>query len=219
MIRLVEDKEVPMARIDDAVTRILRMKLRLDLFEQPFSSAACDNAMGSEEHRDLARQAVRESLVLLKNKDGILPLSKEERVIVVGSHADDVAFQSGVPVGYVQATSFLGSAEINFNIFDSFRGAQARHVFRAVLAMVRADVGCDTFIMNTQQLGEDNDEALKTGAWWFYHKHGFRPRDAMVIQVMNTELAKKARVPSHRSDRATLRKLASAPLLLPISAM
>ena len=95
MIRLVEDAEVPMSRIDDAVTRILRMKLRLGLFEQPFGSAACDNAMGSKQHRDLARQAVRESLVLLKNQGSVLPLSKKDKVIVVGSHADNVAYQSG----------------------------------------------------------------------------------------------------------------------------
>jgi beta-glucosidase len=95
MIRLVETGEVPMARIDDAVTRILRMKLRLGLFERPFSSAACADAMGSQAHRDLARQAVRESLVLLKNEGGVLPLSRTRKVIVVGSHADDVAYQSG----------------------------------------------------------------------------------------------------------------------------
>lgn len=92
--RAVKNGEVPMSRIDDAVTRILRMKLRLGLFEKPFSSAACADAMGSREHRDVARQAVRESLVLLKN-DGILPLDKQSKVVVVGSHANNVAYQSG----------------------------------------------------------------------------------------------------------------------------
>jgi beta-glucosidase len=95
MIQLVEDGAVPMSRIDDAVTRILRMKLRLGLFTAPFSSAACDAAVGSPAHRAVARQAVRESLVLLKNSGGVLPLSKEQNVIVAGSHADNVAFQSG----------------------------------------------------------------------------------------------------------------------------
>jgi beta-glucosidase len=94
MIRLVKDGEVPMSRIDDAVTRILRMKLRLGLFDRPFSSAACEDTMGSREHRDLARQAVRESLVLLKN-DGVLPLDRRRKVVVVGSHADNVAYQCG----------------------------------------------------------------------------------------------------------------------------
>lgn len=94
MVRLVETGEVPVARIDDAVARILRMKLRLGLFDRPFSSAACTDAMGSQEHRDLARQAVRESLVLLKN-DGVLPLDRHHKVIVVGSHADNIAYQCG----------------------------------------------------------------------------------------------------------------------------
>jgi beta-glucosidase len=95
IIRLVEDGEVPMSRIDDAVSRILKMKLRLGLFEKPLSSAACEAAMGSPEHRDIARQAVRESLVLLKNEGNLLPLDRHGRVIVAGLHADDVAYQSG----------------------------------------------------------------------------------------------------------------------------
>jgi beta-glucosidase len=94
MIRLVDAGEVPESRIDDAVTRILRMKLRLGLFDRPFSSDACAATVGSREHRDLARQAVRESLVLLKN-DGVLPLAKDRKVVVVGSHADNVAYQCG----------------------------------------------------------------------------------------------------------------------------
>ena len=95
MIRLVETGEVPMSRIDDSVARILRMKLRLGLFDQPFSSAACAETMGSREHRDLTRQAVRESLVLLRNEGGVLPLARDRKVIVVGSHADNIAYQCG----------------------------------------------------------------------------------------------------------------------------
>jgi beta-glucosidase len=94
LLRIVRNGDVPVARVDDAVTRILRMKLRLGLFETPLSSAACAGTVGSREHRDIARQAVRESLVLLKN-NGILPLDKRGKVIVVGSHADNVAYQSG----------------------------------------------------------------------------------------------------------------------------
>jgi len=95
MIRLVETGEVPMSRIDDSVARILRMKLRLGLFDQPFSSAACAETMGSREHRDLTRQAVRESLVLLRNEGGVLPLARDRKIIVVGSHADNIAYQCG----------------------------------------------------------------------------------------------------------------------------
>jgi beta-glucosidase len=95
MIALVENGEIPMSRIDDSITRILRMKLRLGLFEKPLSSDACGSVMGSSQHRRLARRAVRESLVLLKNESDVLPLSKDNTVIVAGSHADNVAYQSG----------------------------------------------------------------------------------------------------------------------------
>jgi beta-glucosidase len=95
IIALVENGEVPVSRIDDAVTRILKMKLKLGLFKKPFSTPACDESVGSEEHRNFAKQAVRESLVLLKNDKTILPLSKTEKVIVVGSHANNIPFQCG----------------------------------------------------------------------------------------------------------------------------
>jgi beta-glucosidase len=95
IIALVESGEVPMSRIDDAVTRILRMKLKLGLFSRPLSTSACANSVGSQEHRNLARQAVRESLVLLKNEQTILPLSKTQKVIVVGSHANNIPYQCG----------------------------------------------------------------------------------------------------------------------------
>ena len=95
MIELVESGEVAMERIDDAVSRILRMKLRLRLFSKPMSSDAQLSQVGSKENRDIARQAVRESLVLLKNKNKTLPLSKDHKVIVVGAHADNIAYQCG----------------------------------------------------------------------------------------------------------------------------
>lgn len=95
IIALVESGQVPVSRIDDAVTRILNMKLKLGLFSKPFSTSECANSVGSEEHRDFAKQAVRESLVLLKNEDAILPLSKSTKVIVVGSHANNIAYQCG----------------------------------------------------------------------------------------------------------------------------
>jgi len=95
IISLVENGQVPLSRIDDAVSRILKMKLKLGLFEQPLSSAACATTVGSQQHRDIAKQAVRESLVLLKNQNSILPLSKESQVVVVGSHANNIPFQCG----------------------------------------------------------------------------------------------------------------------------
>jgi beta-glucosidase len=92
----VEAGNVSMARIDDAVSRILTRKFELGLFEQPFSDRTYINDIGSPAHRDVARQAVRESLVLLKNENNILPLSPDNNdILMAGAHANDIGLQSG----------------------------------------------------------------------------------------------------------------------------
>ena len=91
---LVQEGTVPMSRIDDAVTRILRVKLAMGLMDQ--KPASSDYSFGTAEHRAVARQAVRESLVLLKNDHHTLPLSKKQaRIRVAGKSADDIGNQCG----------------------------------------------------------------------------------------------------------------------------
>lgn len=88
--------DVPQSRIDDAVRRILRAKFALGLFDDGAYTAPGIETVGSAEHRALAREAVRDSLVLLKNQGGILPLSPNTTHIrVAGSAADNVGMQSG----------------------------------------------------------------------------------------------------------------------------
>lgn len=91
--------EIPQARLDDAVRRVLRVKLRAGLFEKPRPSqrplAGRVDLLGSPEHRAVARQAVRESLVLLKNSGKLLPLRANARVLVAGDGADNIGKQSG----------------------------------------------------------------------------------------------------------------------------
>lgn len=98
-ISQVKSGEIPMARIDDAVTRILRVKLRLGLYDKGIPSsrllAGNEELMGAKEHRSLAREAVRKSLVLLKNTQNILPLKPNQHILVAGDGADDIAKQSG----------------------------------------------------------------------------------------------------------------------------
>ena len=93
--RMVSKGRVPMARIDDAVRRILKQKARFKLWEHPFPDPSFAGQLGSPEHRALAREAVRQSAVLLKNQDGVLPLPKKGRILVVGSKADDMGIQCG----------------------------------------------------------------------------------------------------------------------------
>ena len=83
------------ARVDDAVRRILVKKFELGLFEHPFTDRRHLDEVGSPAHRALARRAVAESQVLLKNRGGLLPLSGHERIYVAGSNADDIGNQAG----------------------------------------------------------------------------------------------------------------------------
>ena len=92
----VNNGNIPLSRIDNAVSRILTKKFELALFENPYADRTYAAQVGSAEHRDLARQAVRESLVLLKNENNLLPLSKNlKKIFVAGKNADDLGNQSG----------------------------------------------------------------------------------------------------------------------------
>lgn len=84
---LVEEGQVPMSRIDDAVRRVLRLKLRLGLFEHPNTRLADYPDFASEKHRLVALQAAEESMVLLKNQNAVLPLAKGRRYLVTGPNA------------------------------------------------------------------------------------------------------------------------------------
>ncbi|WP_226667610.1 glycoside hydrolase family 3 protein [Microbulbifer aggregans] len=87
--------EIPMSRIDDAVSRILRVKIRAGLFERDRPLAGQTGIMGNAEHRAIAREAVRKSLVLLKNNDNLLPLNPGQNILVAGDGADNISKQSG----------------------------------------------------------------------------------------------------------------------------
>ncbi|MCW9016218.1 MAG: exo 1,3/1,4-beta-D-glucan glucohydrolase, partial [Kangiellaceae bacterium] len=98
-IEQVKRGEIPIERINDAVSRILRVKLRAGLFdkaspaERPLSAKT--EWIGHHSHREIARQAVRESLILLKNTQGLLPLSPTQKILVAGDGADNIGKQSG----------------------------------------------------------------------------------------------------------------------------
>ncbi|RID68829.1 hypothetical protein BRARA_C00966 [Brassica rapa] len=96
----VKRKHIPMSRINDAVERILRVKFTMGLFEDPMADHSLANKLGCKEHRELAREAVRKSLVLLKNGENadepLLPLPKKaKKILVAGTHADNLGYQCG----------------------------------------------------------------------------------------------------------------------------
>ncbi len=126
IVKQVKSGEIPQARLDDAVTRILRVKIRAGLFEQPSPAnrvlAGKDELIGSDAHRQLAREAVRKSLVMLKNKDNLLPLSPDMRIGLAGDGADNIGKQSG---GWTITWQGTGNTNEDFpggsSIFDGFK--------------------------------------------------------------------------------------------------
>ncbi len=111
----VRQGEIAMSRIDDAVKRILRVKFRAGLFEKPSPAkrlySGKTQLIGNQEHRQIARQAVRESLVLLKNKEHLLPLSPKKHILIAGDGADNIGKQSG---GWTITWQGTGNANKDF---------------------------------------------------------------------------------------------------------
>ena len=125
-----------------------------------------------------------------------------------------LVLKNGVPISYGAVTCLCNSAEVAYTIFDTFRGGESSRLFVRAVAMVHQTFGCDTCMIDPYQLGADNLDALKSGAWWFYQKLGFRPRDKKLLKLMNQELAAMKRKPRHRSTLAVLKQLASENIYL-----
>jgi len=95
-IEAVKEGSIPMDRIDDAVTRILKIKKKIGLFDRALKDPKNINVVGSKKHRDLARESVRKSVVLLKNENKILPINRTgKKIALVGDHADNIGYQCG----------------------------------------------------------------------------------------------------------------------------
>ena len=119
--------------------------------------------------------------------------------------------RNGVVVGYGTGTCLFGSCQIAFNLFPTFRGAETTELYACVFATFHKLFDADTFSVDSYQIGGDNEEAIDSGAWWFYARMGFRPRDAKAAKLADAEL-RKAQEKGYRSTKNTLRRLAEYPL-------
>jgi hypothetical protein len=143
---------------------------------------------------------------------------RPERRLLLESVYGLLTIRNGVPIGYVLMSSLFGSTEIAYNVFETFRGGDSARIFGRVIATARALFGSNAFSIEPFQLGYGNDEGLRSGAWWFYYKLGFRPVDAKVLDIVARESKRLAADPRHRTDRATLKALASAHMYFHVGA-
>lgn len=136
----VEDGTIAMARIDDAVTRILRVKMRMKLWQKGSPSerslAGKEQLIGNKAHRELARRAVRESMVLLKNQGNLLPLRPNQRILIAGEGANNLPMQAGGwSVTWQGADSrneqYPGSTSIYKGLKDAIEAAGGKAIYSA----------------------------------------------------------------------------------------
>jgi hypothetical protein len=121
---------------------------------------------------------------------------------------------NGVPIGYGGSSLLFRQANTGVNIFDEFRGSEAAFLWTQVMRVYHALAGCTRFIANPYQFGGDNSEALKSGAFWFYYRLGYRPVLPEIRKLAQQEQAKIRRDRSYRSNMKTLRLLASCDMHL-----
>jgi hypothetical protein len=141
---------------------------------------------------------------------GVIP----ERRLLLEAVYGFLILKNGVPIGYFLVGSLFGSSEVAFNVFETYRSAESSFIYSRALAMVRRLFGSDTFVVPPYQQGHNNPEALRSGAWWFYCKRGFRSHDPGVRRILRAELRKMNRDPSHRTDVKTLNRLSSENMYL-----
>jgi beta-glucosidase len=159
---------LPMARLDDAVRRILRVKIRAGLFEtgKPSSRpyAGKFELLGSKEHRALARQAVRESLVLLKNAGGVLPLKPSANILVAGDGADNLTKQTG---GWTLSWQGTGTKRSDF--------PNAQSIWEGIAAEVKAAGGTATLSADGRFTGKPDVAIVVFGEDPYAEFQGDRP--------------------------------------------
>ncbi len=121
---------------------------------------------------------------------------------------------NGVPIGYGGGSILFKQNNIGLNIFDEYRGSEAAFLWVQVMRAYHHVTGCTRYIANAYQFGGGNDEALKSGAFWFYYRLGYRPVEKKIRKLAKREFVKIKRNRNYRSDIKILRRLASCDMHL-----
>lgn len=124
-----------------------------------------------------------------------------------------VIIKNGVPLGYFEALSLFERMEAGFNLYYTFREGESAWLYTRLLHMFRQQLGVSVFYLDPYQIGQENEEAIQAGAFWFYRKLGYRPVEPALEKLARAEERKMQAAPGHRSTARTLRRLAEAPMI------
>ncbi len=132
-----------------------------------------------------------------------------ERRLPLRAYVAGLTLKNGVPINYIEAIGLCEWMEVGFNTFYTFRGGEAGWIYAQVLRCLCHLMGTTCVSVYPYQLGHDNEEAIESGAFWFYRKLGFRPGRAELQKLAEREEGKIAADPKYRTPAKTLRRLAS----------
>ena len=133
---------------------------------------------------------------------------RPSRRLPLRAYVAGLTLKNGVPVNYIEAIGLFDWIEVGFNTFYTFRGGEVAWIFAQVLRCLDRVTGAKCVSMYPYQLGQNNDEAIESGAFWFYRKLGFRPGRRDLLRLAEREEAKIARDPKYKTPKRTLRRLA-----------
>ena len=122
-------------------------------------------------------------------------------------------FKNGVPAGYVETLSLFDRAEVGFNLYYTFRDGESAWLYARLLHLFHQVLRVNCFSVDPYQIGDDNPEAIDSGAFWFYRKLGFRPVDPHLAALTRREEERVAYIPGYRSSRRILQRLSKGCVL------
>ena len=182
LIEAVKEGSIPMSRIDDAVRRILLVKHDLGLFESPYGKIEYASHVGSEEHRRVARDAVRKSMVLIKNESNILPLKKNENLTIVGSGANNLGMQNG---GWT--VEWQGTIRPDFKILDkngngTIKPKEVNSYFKGIYDSKYDSGAANSFFKN---MDKDSNGSVNQEEFQEYEKSSpFQPNGTSILNAI-----------------------------------
>ncbi len=136
---------------------------------------------------------------------GVLP---EHRLPLRAYHAG-MFFKNAVPIGYIETLTYRQQMEVGFNLYYTFREGETAWLYCRLLRLFQQLLGVTLFTVDPYQLGLHNEEAIESGAFWFYRKLGFRPTDAVVAKLLANEEKRLRANPGYRTPARILRRLAA----------
>jgi hypothetical protein len=122
-------------------------------------------------------------------------------------------FKNGVPAGYVELLSLFERAEVGFNLYYTFREGESAWLYARLLRLFHQVLGVNCFSVDPYQIGQENPEAIDSGAFWFYRKLGFRAIEPASAALVEREEQRMRRTPGYRSSRRTLERIADTYLI------